>query len=125
MNLSRLWGKDQGGKILLLSSAGMICQHQIVNLSHYNTLSVIVLLSHMGKHTVSFRLDADKVTALDTLAEAQDRDRTYLLNEAVAAYLDVQKWQMEQIKKSLNQADAGALLPHSKVKRAVRSWRRG
>lgn len=79
----------------------------------------------MGKHTVSFRLDADKVTALDTLAEAQDRDRTYLLNEAVAAYLDVQKWQMEQIKKSLNQAEAGDLLLHSKVKRAVRSWHRG
>jgi predicted transcriptional regulator len=78
----------------------------------------------MEKHTVSFRLDADKVTALDTLAEAQDRDRTYLLNEAVAAYLEVQRWQMEQIKKSLNQADNGDLLPHSKIKKAVRSWRR-
>ena len=67
----------------------------------------------MGKHTVSFRLDSDKVNALDTLADAQDRDRTYLLNEAVAAYLAVQKWQMEQIKKSLRQAQCHCRLPHS------------
>jgi predicted transcriptional regulator len=89
-----------------------------------NTKYFYVLLWIMGKHTVSFRLDADKVTELDTLAEAQDRDRTYLLNEAVAAYLDVQRWQMDQINKSLSQADAGDLLPHNKVKRAVRNWRR-
>ena len=78
----------------------------------------------MKKHTVSFRLDADKVSALDTLAEAQDRDRTYLLNEAVAAYLDVQQWQIEQIHKSLRQADAGEGIPHSKLKKTARNWRR-
>jgi predicted transcriptional regulator len=96
----------------------------MLNLSASNAAYFAVLSNHMGKHTVSFRLDADKVTALDALAEAQDRDRTYLLNEAVAAYLDVQRWQMEQIKKSLNQADNGELIPHDKIKKAVRSWRR-
>ena len=77
----------------------------------------------MEKHTVSFRIDADKVTALDTLAEALDRDRSHLLNEAVSAYLEVQQWQMEQIKKSLRQANAGKLLPHARVKQMARKWR--
>jgi predicted transcriptional regulator len=51
----------------------------------------------MDKQTISFRLDSDKVDALDVLAKALDRDRTYLLNEAVSAYLDVQQWQVEHI----------------------------
>jgi predicted transcriptional regulator len=79
----------------------------------------------MDKHTVSFRIDADKVSALDTLAEALDRDRSHLLNEAVAAYLDAQRWQVEQIQKSLRQADKGDLVPHAKVKQMARKWRRG
>ena len=78
----------------------------------------------MDKHTVSFRIDADKVDALDTLAEALDRDRSYLLNEAVAGYLEVQRWQIEHIKHSLRQADAGELVGHDAVKKSARKWRR-
>jgi len=78
----------------------------------------------MDKHTISFRIDADKVSALDTLAEALDRDRSHLLNEAVSAYLEVQRWQVEQIEKSLRQADQGKLVAHAKVKQMTRKWRR-
>jgi|HubBroStandDraft_1064217.scaffolds.fasta_scaffold1697479_1 predicted transcriptional regulator len=78
----------------------------------------------MNKHTVSFRIDADKVSALDSLAQALDRDRSHLLNEAVSAYLDAQQWQVEQIQKSLRQAEMGKLVPHSKVKQMARTWRR-
>jgi len=70
----------------------------------------------MEKQTISFRIDSDKVNALDVLAKTLDRDRTYLLNEAVAAYLDVQRWQLEQIKASVKQADAGRLIDHRKQK---------
>ena len=79
----------------------------------------------MEKYTVSFRINADKVTALDTLAHALNRDRSHLLNEAVAAYLEAQGWQVEQIEKSLRQADEGQLMPHAKVKLIARKWRRG
>lgn len=78
----------------------------------------------MEKHTVTFRLDSDKVDALDTLAEALDRDRTYLLNEAVRNYLDIQQWQLEQIKTGLRQADAGQLIAHEQVKKRAAKWRR-
>ena len=77
----------------------------------------------MDKQTISFRLDPKKVSALDTLAEALDRDRSYLLNEAVTAYLDVQQWQIEQIKEGLRQADSGRLVDHSKVKKLAARWR--
>jgi RHH-type rel operon transcriptional repressor/antitoxin RelB len=78
----------------------------------------------MDKQTISFRIEPDKLEALDSLADVLDRDRSYLLNEAVAAYLEVQQWQVEQIEKSLRQADAGELVPHKKVKEMAARWRR-
>ena len=78
----------------------------------------------MDKHTVSFRLDADKVGALDSLAESLDRDRSYLLTEAVTAYLDVQQWHLDQIKTGIRQADAGRMIDHAQVKKALAKRRR-
>ena len=78
----------------------------------------------MDKTTISFRIDQEKVEALDCLAEAVDRDRSYLLNEAVEAYLDVHEWQLAQIKESLKQADAGDLVDHKKVRKMAVGWRR-
>jgi len=78
----------------------------------------------MDKRTLSFRIDSDKAGALDTLAEALDRDRSHLLNEAVTAYLDVQHWHIEQINAGLRQADAGRLVDHAVVKAAMARKRR-
>ena len=68
------------------------------------------------KKTISFRIDLDKVAALDKLAETQSRERTFLLNEAVNAYLDVQHWQIEHIKEGIRQADAGLGTDHAAVR---------
>ena len=71
------------------------------------------------KQLISFQIDSDKVDALDVMAKALERDRTYLLNEAVEAYLDVQQWQVEHIKASIKQADAGLLIDHRKIKKLI------
>jgi predicted transcriptional regulator len=78
----------------------------------------------MDKQTVSFRLASDKVSALDELANSLDRDRTYLLGEAVQAYLDTQRWQLDQIRAGIAEANAGRLIEHSKVKSMASRWRR-
>jgi len=78
----------------------------------------------MEKQTVSFRLESDKVAALDALADSLDRDRTYLLSEAVEAYLDLQKWQLEEIRAGLADADAGRVLDHQKIRAMTFKWRR-
>jgi len=75
-------------------------------------LPPIVMCSIKDKHTVSFRIDADKVTAPDTQAEALERDRSH-----------PKSWQVTQIKKSLRQANTGKLLPHARVKQMARKWR--
>jgi predicted transcriptional regulator len=78
----------------------------------------------MEKQTVSFRLATDKVSALDALAESLDRDRTYLLAEAVQSYLEAQQWQLEQIRAGIAEADAGHVIDHRKVKAMAARWRR-
>ena len=76
-----------------------------------------------GKVKISFRLASRKVRDLDAMAATMNRDRAYLLNEAVAAYLDVQQWQIEQIKASIRQADEGKLIEHKQVRKMASKWR--
>lgn len=72
--------------------------------------------------TISFRADAKKVKALDALAASQDRDRSYLLNEAIDQYLDLQQYHIRLIEEGIRQADAGMLIDHAVVaKRTPRS----
>ncbi|HTW58559.1 MAG TPA: CopG family ribbon-helix-helix protein [Terriglobales bacterium] len=78
----------------------------------------------MGKQTISFRLESDKVAALDALAGSMDRDRTYLLGEAVQAYLETQRWHLAQIEAGMADADAGRVIDHRKVKAMAGKWRR-
>jgi len=78
----------------------------------------------MEKQTISFRLPSDRLAALDALADTLDRDRTYLLSEAIDAYLETQQWHLQQIQTGLEEADSGHLLSHAKVKAMTAKWRR-
>ena len=82
------------------------------------------LIGSTGKATITFRLDKGKREALDALAEVNDRDRSYVLNEAIDAYLDVQAWQIEHIKKGLKQAETGRFASEKEVAKAFARWRR-
>jgi len=73
--------------------------------------------------TISFRTEARKIAVLDTLATLQDRDRTYLLNQALDQYLELNQYHLEQIQEGLKQADAGKLVDHADVKRKAARWR--
>ena len=55
----------------------------------------------MNRETISFRLEAGKKDKLDAIAAALDRDRSYLLNEAIDAYLEVHQWQIEHIREGV------------------------
>jgi len=78
----------------------------------------------MGKHTVTFRLDEEKKKALDSISEALDRDRSWVLGEAVDRYIEAHRWQVEHIKEGLRQADAGRFAKPSEVQKAFAKWRK-
>jgi predicted transcriptional regulator len=74
--------------------------------------------------TVSFRTNPKKVQALDELASMQDRDRTYLLNEAIDHYLDLHRYHVGLIQEGIRQADRGQIIDHSEVEKMVAKLRR-
>lgn len=78
----------------------------------------------MGKQTITFRVDAQKKKALDAIAAGIDRDRSYVLNEAIENYLEVHDWQLAHIKEGLRQADAGEFAKDSEVAAAFSRWRK-
>ena len=71
----------------------------------------------MEKVNVTIRMDADEVAFLDKLAGLTDRDRSYLIKQAVSEYIALQRWQVEEIEKALREADAGLLASEKDVKR--------
>ena len=74
----------------------------------------------MGRSTITFRLATDKRKALDAIAAASGRRRSDVLNEAIDAYLDTHRWQIEHIKKGLRQAKSGQFASAREVARALR-----
>lgn len=61
----------------------------------------------MSKENVTFRLDPDKRAALDAIAAGMDRNLTYVLNQAINAYLEMHQWQLQEIQQGIAEADAG------------------
>lgn len=74
--------------------------------------------------TISVRMPAEAVETLDALAESMDRDRSYLLNEAVEQYLELNEYQAKLIAKGLRAAKEGKLVPHAEVKKMMQKMGR-
>jgi predicted transcriptional regulator len=72
--------------------------------------------------TISFRIDAEKVAQLDKIAKAMDRDRSYLLNEAVESYLSEQRRFAALVEEGLAASRRGELIDDDEVGRMIESW---
>jgi predicted transcriptional regulator len=71
--------------------------------------------------TISFRADADKIDALDSLAAAQDRPRSYLINEAITNYIEMHAYQDALVRKGLDDVRKGRVVSHEVVVRRLKS----
>lgn len=67
----------------------------------------------------SIRLDNDKLERLDNIAKAINRPRTWVINEAIAHYLDYEEWFVQKIQQGLQEADTGELIEHDEI---VKKW---
>lgn len=66
---------------------------------------------------VSSRVDKSIFDKLDFLSKATDRSRSFLISEAIEAYVKNQAWQIEAIKEGLKQADQGKFASEDKVRK--------
>lgn len=77
----------------------------------------------MGKpeKTISFRAEAGKIDALDSLAAVQDRPRSYLINEAINNYIELHAYQDALVRKGLEEMRKGSVVSHEEVVQRLKS----
>lgn len=72
---------------------------------------------------VTFRMDEQKLKSLDRVAASMDRDRSYVINEAVERYLEIKAWHAEQIRLAIAGADAGEFAAPEEVQAAFAAFK--
>ena len=73
--------------------------------------------------TVTFRIDSEKVEKLDSYATQDERDRSFLVNEAISRYLEARDFQVARIEEGIRQADGGELIDQHEVMGRLRKRR--
>ena len=84
---------------------------------------------YTGQYTMSevmtIRVDRKTKMRLEKLAKAMDRTKSYVAAEAIRAYVDLNEWQIGEIKAALKEADVGDFASEEEVQAVMRKWRRG
>lgn len=77
----------------------------------------------MGKTSpVSVRLDSTLNEQVSEIAEALDRPRSWVIEQAIKDFVALQQWQVAAIEEGIAAADAGRMVGHEAVAEWVRSW---
>ncbi len=66
---------------------------------------------------VSSRVEESVSKKLDILSKATARSRSFLISEAIKAYVEEQAWQIDAIKEGVKQADQGKFASNETVRK--------
>jgi predicted transcriptional regulator len=77
-----------------------------------------------NEKTISFRAAAETIDALDSLATAHDRPRSYLINEAITNYIELHAYQDALVRKGLKEMRKGRVVSHEEVVKRLKRTRR-
>jgi len=79
----------------------------------------------MAESTVlTLRLDPALKKRLDRLSRAMSRSRSFVAAEAIREYVALNDWQIEEIKKSVAEAERGDFANDKDVERTLKKWTR-
>ncbi len=76
----------------------------------------------MGNANVTARLDPETKEKLDLLAKSTARSKSFLISEAVRAYVKEQDWQIDAIKEGVEQANAEDFASNDEIKSTFGKW---
>jgi predicted transcriptional regulator len=76
---------------------------------YYESIWEMAMADQETAVPVTVRMPLDRRDALDGLARTLHRDRSYLVNEAVAQYIEAQEGWATHLREGLRQADAGEI----------------
>jgi len=69
--------------------------------------------------TITVRIDDSIKNRLEKLAKTTSRNKSYLVTHAIKDYLEVNEWQIKEIKAGIKEADAGPLIDHDTI---LKKW---
>ena len=71
----------------------------------------------------TIRLDDEMLAKLDALAADTDRSRNWIAAKAIQDYVELNAWQIEQIKAGIAEADRGEFATDEEVEAVFRKYR--
>jgi predicted transcriptional regulator len=72
--------------------------------------------------TMTIRLEAELKQRLDQLAQATHRSKSFLAAEALRDFIELNEWQIQEIKKAVSEADKGEFASDSAVNKTLARW---
>jgi RHH-type transcriptional regulator, rel operon repressor / antitoxin RelB len=70
----------------------------------------------------TLRVDTKTKTRLDKLAQATKRSESFLAAAAIERYLEVEAWQIKEIKQAIKEADAGDFVSDTEFAKVVKKY---
>lgn len=72
--------------------------------------------------TMTIRLEPELKQRLDQLAEATRRSKSFLAGEALRDFIELNEWQIQEIKDSVKEADSGDFASDQDVNKVFTKW---
>ena len=72
--------------------------------------------------TLTIRLESDLKDRLDDLANVTKRSKSFLAAEAIQEFVDLNEWQLQEIKTALAEADAGDFASSKELRTSLGKW---
>ena len=76
----------------------------------------------MESTVLTLRVNTKTKAKLDKLAEATKRSKSFLAAEAIERYLEVEAWQIREIKQALKEGDAGDFVSDAELANIVKKY---
>ena len=70
---------------------------------------------------ISFRIEEGKRDQLDQIATSIDRDRSWVINEAIENYIELHEWQLDEIRQGMADTDAGRTVSLDQARKRMNS----
>ena len=72
--------------------------------------------------TMTIRLEPELKSRLDKLSVATRRSKSFLAAEAVREFIEINEWQIEEMKEAVKEADAGDFASDREVQTVFNKW---
>jgi len=72
--------------------------------------------------TMTVELPVEVKERLETLARTTDRSPATLATDAISSFVELQEWQLQEIRKGIQEADAGELATDEEVAAVFAKW---